>query len=156
MFIKRRIDEVIERTKNKFPILAITGPRQSGKTTLLKQLFPEYRYISLEDPNTRQFAESDAIAFLDTYDRYVILDEVQRVPMLSSYQQNHVDNNDIMAPYILSGSHESHVLLSIAQTLARRVALFLLLPVDLSQEQHDALLADLYAEAAVKGAYPAI
>src|SRR5690606_2568061 len=146
MFIKRRIDEVIERTKNKFPILAITGPRQSGKTTLLKQLFPEYRYISLEDPNTRQFAESDPIAFLDTYDRYVILDEVQRVPMLFSYLQSRVDNSGIMAQYILSGS----------QTLAGRVALFKLLPLDFSELQNSALLADDYAEAAVKGAYPAI
>ena len=83
---------------------------------MLKQLFPEYRYISLEDPNTRQFAESDPIAFLDTYDRYVILDEVQRVPI-------------------------------------GRVALFKLLPLDFSELQNSALLADDYAEAAVKGAY---
>lgn len=156
MFIKRRIDEVIERTKNKFPILAITGPRQSGKTTLLKQLFPEYRYISLEDPNTRQFAESDPIAFLDTYDRYVILDEVQRVPMLFSYLQSRVDNSGIMAQYILSGSQNFHLLRSITQTLAGRVALFKLLPLDFSELQNSALLADDYAEAAVKGAYPAI
>lgn len=156
MFIKRRIDTIIEGIKNKFPILAVTGPRQSGKTTLLRQLFSTYRYISLEDPDTRQFAESDPIAFLDTYDQYVILDEVQRVPQLFSYLQGRVDESGIMAQYILSGSQNFHLLQNITQTLAGRVALFKLLPLDFSELQDSALLADEYAGAALQGAYPAI
>ena len=81
-FIRRQIATAIDSQKNKFPILAITGPRQSGKTTLLKQLFNDYQYVSLENPNMRSFATDDPVGFLNQYSNKVILDEVQRVGSL--------------------------------------------------------------------------
>ncbi len=157
MFIVRRIEKEIKKIQKQYPILAITGPRQSGKTTLLKKIFPKYRYITLENPNIRQFAESDPVGFLDVYDQYVILDEVQQVPHLFSYIQERVDESGIMAQYILSGSQNFHLLQSITQSLAGRVALFKLLPLDLAELNKSQLLqSDDFAETAFTGFYPAI
>ncbi len=75
MFVNRRILKKIDEIKNKYPIVALTGPRQSGKTTLLKKVFQDYRYVTLENPDTRTFAETDPVAFLDLYDEHVIFDE---------------------------------------------------------------------------------
>lgn len=83
--IQRQIAEKIKQQKSKFPVIAVTGPRQSGKTTLLKQIFADYRYVSLENPDMRAFATEDPIGFLKLYDENVIFDEVQRVPSLFSY-----------------------------------------------------------------------
>jgi predicted AAA+ superfamily ATPase len=136
--------------------LAITGPRQSGKTTLLKEIFSDYSYVSLENPNTRSFAMDDPIGFLNRYDHKVILDEVQRVPALFSYIQGRVDESKMMGQYILSGSQNFHLLNNITQTLAGRVALFKLLPFDFTELKQAALLASSYAPASIKGFYPAI
>ncbi|WP_233632518.1 AAA family ATPase [Parapedobacter sp. ISTM3] len=76
--IPRSLSYEISKRKDKFPILAVTGPRQSGKTTLLKSLFPDYTYVSLENPDNRSFAEDDPNGFLQLYAEHVILDEVQR------------------------------------------------------------------------------
>ncbi|SDK41886.1 AAA domain-containing protein [Pedobacter sp. ok626] len=81
-FIHRQIAEKITQQKSKFPIIALTGPRQSGKTTLLKQIFAGYRYVSLENPDVRSFATEDPVGFLKLYDENVIFDEVQRAPSL--------------------------------------------------------------------------
>lgn len=155
-FIDRQIVDIIISQKNKFPILALTGPRQSGKTTLLKELFHDYRYISLESPDVRLFAENDPHGFLTEYDSRVILDEVQRVPQLFSYLQTRVDESKIMGQYILSGSQNFHLLNSITQTLAGRVVLFKLLPLDLTELKAANLLQSTFQQAAVKGFYPAI
>ncbi|RQP07452.1 MAG: AAA family ATPase, partial [Parapedobacter sp.] len=120
----------IRKREGKFPILAVTGPRQSGKTTLLKLLFPDYTYVSLENPDNRSFAEDDPNGFLQLYPERTILDEVQRVPALFSYLQTAVDESGQMGQYILSGSQNFHLLKNITQTLAGRVALFRLLPLD--------------------------
>jgi predicted AAA+ superfamily ATPase len=155
-FIQRQIAPIIEAQKNKFPVLALTGPRQSGKTTLLKELFSDYRYVSLENPNTRSFAIDDPIGFLNQYDQKVILDEVQRVPELFSYIQGRVDESKLMGQYILSGSQNFHLLNNITQTLAGRVALFKLLPLDFTELKRPGLLANTYTQACTKGFYPAI
>ena len=155
-FIQRQIAPVIKAQQNKFPVLAITGPRQSGKTTLLKELFNDYRYVSLENPNTRSFALDDPIGFLNQYDQKVILDEVQRVPELFSYIQGRVDDSKLTGQYILSGSQNFHLLKSITQTLAGRVALFKLLPLDFIELKSSNLLSHNYTQACVKGFYPAI
>jgi len=155
-FIPRQIAAVIKSHQTKFPVLAVTGPRQSGKTTLLKELFGGYRYVSLENPDTRSFAADDPVGFLNTYDENVIFDEVQRVPILFSYIQGRVDESRQMGRYILSGSQNFHLLSSITQTLAGRVALFKLLPLDLMELKSQDLLAQSYSEAVVKGFYPAI
>lgn len=156
LFIPRRIAPIIKAQQSKFPVLAITGPRQSGKTTLLREIFEDYRYISLEDPNIRSFASDDPIGFLNKYDYKVIFDEVQRVPALFSYIQSQVDESRIMGHYILSGSQNFHLLNNITQTLAGRVALFKLLPFDFTELKSNNSLSDSYAEASVKGFYPAI
>jgi len=156
MFIERRIAQQIKLQKDKFPVLAVTGPRQSGKTTLLRKLFEGYEYVSLENPDIRQFAENDPIGFLDRYEQYVIFDEVQRVPHLFSYIQGRVDESGIMGQYILSGSQNFHLLKSITQSLAGRVALFKLLPLDFVELTENQLLPVDYTSALVKGTYPAI
>ena len=156
MFVKRQITHIIKKQQSKFPILALTGPRQSGKTTLLKELFKDYRYISLENPDIRAFATDDPNGFLKEYSENVILDEVQRVPSLFSYIQTKVDESKKMGQYILSGSQNFHLLNSITQTLAGRVALFKLLPLDFEELKAAELLEDDYAQALFKGFYPAI
>jgi predicted AAA+ superfamily ATPase len=155
-FIPRQIAAVIKAQQAKFPVLAVTGPRQSGKTTLLKALFSGYRYVSLENPDTRSFATDDPVGFLNTYDEKVIFDEVQRVPSLFSYIQARVDGSGLMGQFILSGSQNFHLLQSITQTLAGRVALFKLLPLDFVELKSQKLLSNSYDAAAVKGFYPAI
>jgi hypothetical protein len=147
---------IIKAQQLKFPVLAVTGPRQSGKTTLLKELFADYRYVSLENPNTRSFALEDPIGFLNQYDQKVIFDEVQRVPELFSYIQGWVDNSKQMGQFILSGSQNFHLLNNITQTLAGRVALFKLLPLDFTELKANGLLENAYTQASVKGFYPAI
>ncbi|TCC98700.1 ATP-binding protein [Pedobacter hiemivivus] len=155
-FIHRQIAEKITQQKSKFPIIALTGPRQSGKTTLLKQIFAGYRYVSLENPDVRSFATEDPVGFLKLYDENVIFDEVQRVPSLFSYIQGIVDESGKMGQFILSGSQNFHLLNNITQTLAGRVALFKLLPFDFTELKSVNLLNESYAETAVKGFYPAI
>jgi predicted AAA+ superfamily ATPase len=154
--VNRHITKHIQAQKSKFPIIAVTGPRQSGKTTLLKNIFSDYRYISLENPDARAFATEDPNGFLNEYNYKVIFDEVQRVPLLFSYLQNIVDESKIMGQFILSGSQNFHLMQGITQSLAGRVALFKLLPFDLSELKANDLLEDSFAEACVKGFYPAI
>ncbi len=155
-FISRQIAPIIKAQQSKFPVLAITGPRQSGKTTLLKELFSDYRYVSLETPNIRAFALEDPVGFLNQYDGKVILDEVQRAPELFSYIQSRVDESGQMGQFILSGSQNFHLLNSITQTLAGRVALFKLLPFDFTELKANGLLEKSYTGASIKGFYPAI
>lgn len=155
-FISRQIAVKIEQQKSKFPIIALTGPRQSGKTTLLKELFSGYRYVSLENPDVRAFAIEDPVGFLKLYNQQVIFDEVQRVPELFSYIQGIVDDSGQMGQFILSGSQNFHLLNSITQTLAGRVVLFRLLPFDFSELKTAGIPTGSYAETAVKGFYPAI
>lgn len=155
-FIQRELAPVIKEQQSKFPVLAITGPRQSGKTTLLKELFSDYKYLSLENPDTRAFASEDPVGFLNQYSSQVIFDEVQRVPSLFSYIQARVDESGQMGQFILSGSQNFHLLTSITQTLAGRVALFKLLPLDFKELNSNGLLEGDYLSAAFKGFYPAI
>lgn len=156
MNIKRKIKLEMTIYAKKYPILALTGPRQSGKTTFLRDEFPTYRYISLENLDIRNYAETDPNGFLEEYDSYVILDEVQRVPHLFSYLQTKVDNDKVMGQYILSGSQNFHLMENITQSLAGRVAIFRLLPFDMAELKSNNWLSDDYADNIVKGCYPAI
>lgn len=157
MLVSRDIVSAIRRISPKYPILALTGPRQSGKTTLLKSLFPEYGYISLENPDNRNFAESDPNGFLKEFHTHVIFDEVQRVPELFSYIQNIVDDRSSeMGIYVLSGSQNFHLMNSITQSLAGRVAIFKLFPFDMKELNNAGLLGENYLNSLVKGFYPAI
>jgi predicted AAA+ superfamily ATPase len=155
-FVNRDIAAVINSQKNKFPVIAVTGPRQSGKTTLLRNIFKDYQYISLEDPNNRSFATDDPVGFLKKYNDQIILDEAQQAPQLFSYIQTIVDESKKMGQFILSGSQNFQLLNNITQSLAGRVALFKLLPFDFGEMKSGKLLAEDFSEACVKGFYPAI
>ena len=156
MAVNRELVKSILLYKSKYPILALTGPRQSGKTTLLRELFPDYQYISLENPDTRAFLQEDAKGFFEKYSKYCIFDEAQRVPELFSYLQTIVDESKIMGQFILSGSQNFLLLKNITQSLAGRVALFKLFPFDFSELKSANLLAEDYVDAMLKGSYPAI
>lgn len=156
MLIYREIVDAMKLLVDKFPIIALTGPRQSGKTTLLKAMFSDYRYVSLENPDMRNFAESDPRNFLKQYDKYVIFDEVQRVPQLFSYIQSVVDDSGIMGQFVFSGSQNFHLMQNITQSLAGRVAIFRLFPFDFQELQRADLLQKEYTDQLIKGFYPAI
>lgn len=154
--VNRTIVEGINAYMQRYPVVALTGPRQSGKTTLLKGMFPDFRYVSLENPDNRAFAENDPNGFLQLYDQKVILDEVQRVPALLSYIQTIVDSNNMMGQFILSGSQNFNLMKSITQSLAGRVALFKLLPFDMMELKSAGLLPSDYEQLILKGSYPAL
>jgi predicted AAA+ superfamily ATPase len=156
MNIQRDIKKAISDMITKYPIVAVTGPRQSGKTTLLKTLFPEFKYVSLENPDSRNYALSDPNGFLSQYNQYVIFDEIQRVPSLFSYLQTIVDNSGMMGQFILSGSQNFHLMQHITQSLAGRVAIFRLFPFDFQELKSVNLLSPNYEECLVRGFYPAI
>mgnify|MGYP000843876977 FL=1 len=150
--IKKSMDIYLK----KYPVLVLTGPRQSGKTTFLKNQFSDYTYVNLENLDLRKYALNDPNAFLTEFQGKVILDEVQRVPELFSYIQTKVDEDRLMGQYILSGSQNFHLMKNITQSLAGRVALFKLLPFDLEEMQDAAWLADDYAVNLQRGFYPAL
>jgi predicted AAA+ superfamily ATPase len=150
--IKKQMDIYLK----KYPILALTGPRQSGKTTFLREQFPNYTYINLENPDIRNYAISDPNGFLAEHKCFVIFDEVQRAPELFSYLQTKVDEDKIMGQFILSGSQNFHLMRNITQSLAGRVALFKLLPFDIQEMKQAGWLDDDYAVNLQKGFYPGI
>ena len=132
--IKRHLQSVLESSADWFPVISLTGPRQSGKTTLAKATFANAHYISLEDPAHRSLALEDAKGFLGQFGtEQVILDEAQRVPVLFSYIQGIVDQNDRPGRYILTGSQNFLLLEKISQSLAGRCAIHYLLPFSRSE-----------------------
>nr|HPR61034.1 ATP-binding protein [Prolixibacteraceae bacterium] len=156
MAAKRNIAKAIRFLLGKYPVIAVTGPRQSGKTTLLKTMFSDFRYVSLENPDARKFAENDPNGFFKLYDKQVIFDEVQRVPSLFSYIQTLVDDSNIMGQFILSGSQNFHLMENITQSLAGRVAMFKLFPFDINELATEGLLNNDYLQSMLQGFYPAI
>lgn len=154
--LTRKIGNQIITLKQQYPILAITGPRQSGKTTMLRTFFNDYRYVNLENPDTRKYALNDPNGFLTEYHDKVIFDEVQRAPELFSYLQTIVDDKKIMGQYILSGSQNFQLLNNISQSLAGRVALLKLFPFDFNELKTGKLFPKNYTNLMYTGFYPAI
>lgn len=150
--LKTKLLELI----TKYPIVTLTGPRQSGKSTLLRTSFPDYQYVSLEDPDMRLFAFEDPRGFLTTYPDKTIIDEVQRVPALFSYLQTHVDKENKEGMYLLAGSHNFLLMESINQSLAGRTAILRLLPFSHSEMKTGSILPQTIDEEIFKGAYPRI
>lgn len=152
--IKRQIEQVVKDMVPYFRIITITGPRQSGKTTLCKQIFPDYAYVNLEDISVREQASTDPKAFLSSYTSGVIIDEAQNYPDLFSYLQVVSDANPERR-YIITGSSNFSLLESITQSLAGRSAILTLLPLSLEelQEKMDSISTDTLL---LNGGYPAI
>ncbi|MCB9283008.1 MAG: ATP-binding protein [Lewinellaceae bacterium] len=140
----------------KYPLIAVTGPRQSGKTTFCKMLRPEYKYLSMELPENQRFAREDPHNFLQTYRGGVILDEVQNVPELFSYLQFYTDERQEVGEYILSGSQNFLLLEKITQSLAGRIAIFHLLPFSVRELKTAGMLGPAWEEYVLKGFYPRI
>ena len=129
----RTLASQLTESLNSYPVLTLLGPRQSGKTTLVRYLFHEFDYKSLEDPDVREVAKYDPRGFLSQLSRYVILDEIQRVPELTSYIQTIVDEPSNQRKFVLTGSNGLLLVDSITQTLAGRTELFELYPLSVAE-----------------------
>ena len=138
-----------------YPVVTIMGPRQSGKTTLVREYCSDYPYVSLEDPNNRAIASDDPIAFLKQYPEKLIIDEFQHVPALLSYIQTIVDEKQSEGMYILTGSQQPNIHAAVSQSLAGRTALLELLPLN-QQELHKASIELSLNEQLLHGGYPRI
>ncbi len=154
--IQREISKKAIELFKLFPILAITGPRQSGKTTLVKNIFQNMDYVSLEDIDQRSIAVEDPRGFLSNYPNGAIIDEIQRVPDLFSYLQTIVDQTNLPGQFVISGSQNFLLMESISQSLAGRVALLKLLPLSQSELKSAGLLPKLNDKIIYQGNYPAI
>jgi hypothetical protein len=142
--IRRSISNQLIELVNQVPVITIIGPRQSGKTTLVKSTFPEYSYVNLEDPVSRMLATEDYRGFLHTYKEPVIIDEVQRVPELLSAIQVMVDEDrGKNGRFILTESHQPRLQKGIAQSLAGRTSILTLLPLSMNELSEEGLLEKL-------------
>ena len=134
---KRKLEPILVSLAKQYPVVTITGPRQSGKTTLCRQAFPRKVYVNLENPDTRRLATEDPRGFLAGLPDGAILDEIQRVPQLASYLQEVVDSEQRKGLFILTGSQQFEVMTRISQSLAGRTALLKLLPLSLDEMPHE-------------------
>ena len=131
--IPRCIEPVLRRLATQYPVVTVTGPRQSGKTTLCRAAFADKPYVNLETPDVREYARSDPRGFLHAYRNGAILDEIQRVPELPSWLQPMVDEDPSPGRFVLTGSQQFEVMTGITQSLAGRTGLLKLLPLSLEE-----------------------
>lgn len=155
---QRTLESKLLDLQTQFPVLALFGPRQSGKTTLARTLFPEHRYVNLEAFEEQEFAAEDPRGFLQRFqgDKGVILDEIQKTPTLLSYIQIEVDKEDSVGKFVLTGSQNILLNHHVNQTLAGRVALLTLLPFSIEELRKEGQLPSTPQEAVFKGFYPRI
>lgn len=146
----------INELRKSFPVIVVTGPRQSGKTTLIREMFPDYKYFNLESPQTLQAVQDDPAGLVNPKTRNIIIDEVQRVPEILSYIQVAVDEQQIAGNFILSGSENLLLSEKIIQSLAGRAAYVNLLPLSyeelkLAGKEHKSIYKQLFT-----GQFPAL
>lgn len=153
-YIHRKIEETILEASKYFSVIAVSGPRQSGKSTLLTQLFPLYEKYSLKDLNILDYAKNDPIAFLNQTDEGMFIDEIQRCPQLLDYIQGIVDNNP-KRHFALSGSSNFEVMKNLSESLAGRAGVFELLPMS-TQEVTGKVDLDNLNQILYNGLYPSI
>jgi len=158
MIIKRIITPKLVSLSQQFPAIAILGPRQSGKTTLAQQTFPDYEYFSFEDPDIRDLVRQDYRGFLNKYtdSKGIILDEIQHVPDLLSYMQTHIDKHKKIGHFIITGSHNLLLNERISQSLAGRIAILTLLPLSIAELQQANQLNASIDDTLFKGFYPSL
>ncbi len=154
--IKRAITSEFFTQLREYPIVTVIGPRQAGKTTLVCSALPDYEYVSLETPETRQFAQDDPKAFLKRYAGKVIFDEVQRVPHLLSYLQGIVDQSGQQGQFVLTGSHQLELRAAISQSLAGRTGILHLLPLSMAELSAAGIVFDEAAEYIHHGFLPRV
>ena len=147
----REAEKTIRYLSGLYPVVAITGPRQSGKTTLVQAIFKDKKYVSLEDPDQNQFAREDPRTFLTQSSKGLVIDEIQRRPELFSYIQGIVDSHKKMGEFIITGSQQFGLVSQITQSLAGRAGLLELLPFSFLEIKHD---LDNLDEVLYKGFYP--
>jgi predicted AAA+ superfamily ATPase len=157
MIVRDIISQLIQAAKE-FAAVALVGPRQSGKTTLAQHIFPNHAYVSLEDFDMRELANTDPRRFLQDYANEfgIILDEIQHAPKLLSYIQTIIDREKKKGYFIITGSQNLNVNEAITQTLAGRIATLTLLPLSIHELQQSNLLSSSIEEVVVKGFYPKI
>jgi len=153
--IQREIEPTLRKLVETYPVVTVTGPRQSGKTTLCRATFPNLAYFNLEQPNVREFAADDPLGFLRGCAGGAVIDEIQRVPELVSYIQAKVDEDPTPGSFVLTGSQQFRVVESISQSLAGRTALLRLLPFSL-REARRAVEHPSIEETIFTGFYPRI
>lgn len=154
--IPRTAENCLKTFAQGYPILALTGPRQSGKTTLARAVFPALPYVSLENPVQREFAENDPRGFFKNYAEGAVIDEAQRCPALFSWLQGLVDEARKPAHFVLTGSQQFGLLAGITQSLAGRVAMIALLPFSARELRQADWLAEETDWALFQGGYPPI
>ncbi len=152
--IKRELEYKLKHLASKFPVVTLTGPRQSGKTTLIRHIFSEMPYVSLEDPDNFEYAITDPRGFLNDYPNGAVMDEVQKVPVLFSYIQTLTDIKGKNGMFILSGSQNFLLLEKISQSLAGRAAILKLLPFSFTELEKGKIKFDTYEDYIFKGSYP--
>jgi predicted AAA+ superfamily ATPase len=156
MRVSRTLINTVRELVVQYPILAVTGPRQSGKTTLVRETFPDRPYVSLEDLDERAFANEDPRGFLDRFPDGAVFDEVQQAPGLFSYLQTRVDQDGRMGLFVLTGSHRFGLLTGISQSLAGRAATVSLLPFSLGELKGASLAPADLNELLLRGLYPPV
>jgi predicted AAA+ superfamily ATPase len=157
MYIERDITSELTTLAEEFPVVFLTGSRQSGKSTLLKALFPGHKYISFEDTDILLDATSDPRGFLRNHGNSLVLDEVQKVPELFNYLQQIVDDHDVPGSFILSGSQNFLLMEKVTQSLAGRVGILTLLPCSVYELSRANGISDLTLQnLMLSGGYPRI
>lgn len=156
MVIARDLTPCLKKAARRFPAVTVTGPRQSGKSTLCRSVFPKLPYVSLEAPDVRAFAIEDPRAFLAQFPKGAVLDEIQRAPDLPSYLQGLIDEDPKPGRWILTGSHNLALVQSVSQSLAGRTAMLQLLPLARGEVLRFARHPTSLEETLLAGGYPRI
>lgn len=154
--IARAIEGELRNQLAEFPVVTVLGPRQAGKTTLVRATLPDYDYVTLEDPETRTIAMDDPKALLAKYRHQVIFDEIQRAPHLLSYLQGMVDEENVNGQFVLTGSHQLELREAVSQSLAGRTGILHLLPLSIKELADAGKALDTYEDYLFTGFLPRV